>query len=181
MGTKEIINRDLYRYFGKSGMITFLKGFLFPGFAYTYFLRKAYGSKGLARLFYRILLRICMIRYGIQIPYTTKIGAGFYIGHFGNIVINDHSIIGENCNVAQGVTIGQANRGKYKGAPQIGNSVWIGPNAVLVGKIIVGDNVLIAPNAYVNIDIPSNSIAIGNPCKIVFNADATSEYITNIK
>ncbi|WP_138272484.1 LbetaH domain-containing protein [Parabacteroides merdae] len=48
----------------------------------------------------------------------------------------------------------------------LGNSVWIGPNAVIVEKINIGDNVLIAANSYVNFDVPSNSIVIGNPGRI---------------
>ncbi|HET53781.1 MAG TPA: hypothetical protein ENN33_01030 [Ignavibacteria bacterium] len=60
------------------------------------------------------------IKYGIQIPVGTEIGSSFYIGHFGNIVVNPNAKIGKNCNIAQGVTIGQSNRGKRKGFPIIG-------------------------------------------------------------
>lgn len=83
-------------------------------------------------------------------------------------------------NIGTGVTIGQENRGKRKGCPKIGNQVWIGTNAVIVGNITIGDNVLIAPNSYVNKDIPSNSIAIGNPIVIHENKEATKGYINNI-
>ena len=89
--------------------------------------------------------------------------------------------IGDDCNVAAGVTIGQENRGKRKGAPTIGNKVWIGTNAVVVGNVTIGDNVLIAPNVYVNFDVPSNSIVIGNPGKIIPNRhDATEGYCHNL-
>ena len=87
--------------------------------------------------------------------------------------------IGKNCNIAQGVTIGQANRGERIGVPEIGNEVWIGTNAVIVGHIKIGSNVLIAPNAYVNTDVPSNSIVIGNPAQITPNEKATNGYINN--
>lgn len=63
------------------------------------------------------------------------------------------------------------------GVPTIGNDVWIGPNAVIVGKINIGDNVLIAANSYVNFDVPSNSIVIGNPGRIIPSAKATEGYI----
>ena len=75
--------------------------------------------------------------------------------------------------------IGQENRGKRKGTPIIGNEVWIGANAVIVGKINIGNNVLIAPLSYVNFDIPSNSIVIGNPAKIIPRENATEGYIEN--
>ena len=65
------------------------------------------------------------------------------------------------------------------GAPLIGNKVWIGTGAVLTGNIRIGDNVLIAPNAFVNVDIPSNSIALGNPVKIIPKNNPTEEYINN--
>ena len=85
--------------------------------------------------------------------------------------------MGKNINLSTGVTIGQENRGKRKGAPTIGNKVWIGPNAVIVGKITIGDDVLIAPLTYVNFDVPSHSIVIGNPGKIIHRDNATEEYI----
>jgi len=66
---------------------------------------------------------------------------------------------------------------RKQGTPNIGNKVWIGTNAVIVGKITIGDDVLIAPNAYVNFDVPSHSIVIGNPGKIHFRNNATEGYI----
>ena len=121
-----------------------------------------------------------MIKTHIFIPFETKIGYGLYIGHLGRLIINGDVTIGKNCNIATGVTIGQESRGKRKGCPILGNSVWIGTNAVIVGKIIIGDDVLIAPNAFVNFDVPSHSICIGNPAKIVPKSNATQEYILNM-
>jgi serine O-acetyltransferase len=48
------------------------------------------------------------------------------MGHFGSVVINEYAKIGKNCNIAHNATIGQANRGKLKGYPTIGDNVWIG-------------------------------------------------------
>ena len=61
--------------------------------------------------------------------------------------------------------------------PVIGNEVWIGINAAIVGKITIGDDVLIAPNSYVNCDVPSHSIVFGNPCIIKHRENATEGYI----
>lgn len=116
----------------------------------------------------------------IQIPYTTSIGEGFYIGHFGRIIVNSGVIIGKNCNISTGVVIGETYRGKRKGCPIIGDRVYIGPNAIIVGKVSIGDNVLIAGNAFVNCDIPSNSVVTGNPCTIRHSENATKEYILNV-
>lgn len=118
--------------------------------------------------------------YGLEIPWQTKIGKGFYLGHAFNITINPNAIIGDYCNIHKGVLIGQQNRGKKKGSPIIGNKVWIGINAAIVGKIIIGDDVLIAPNSYVNCDVPSHSIVLGNPCIIIPQENATQSYINNI-
>lgn len=67
--------------------------------------------------------------------------------------------------------------GGRQGAPVIGNEVWIGINAAIVGKVTIGDDVLIAPNSYVNCDVPSHSIVFGNPCIIKHREDATEGYI----
>ena len=100
-----------------------------------------------------------------------------YLGHHGPVVINQNSRIGKNCNIAQNVTIGMENRGPRKGCPIIGDKVWIGAGAVIVGKIQIGDDVLIAPNSFVNCDIPSHSVVFGNPCVIKHKEDATEAYI----
>lgn len=78
------------------------------------------------------------------------------------------------------MTIGQENRGRRKGAPTIGNKVWMGVNSTIVGNITIGDDVLIAPNSYVNFDVPPHSIVIGNPGKIIHREKATQDYINNL-
>ena len=105
--------------------------------------------------------------YGIQIPWGTHIGKGFYIGHFGTIVVNGGAVIGDNVNISQGVTIGQTNRGKRKGVPVIGNGVYIGPGAKVIGKVTIGNNVAIGANAVVTEDVPDNACVAGVPAKIV--------------
>lgn len=175
-----IIKSDLYRYDALSGIKGFLKGFvLIPGFRYTYFLRRAskYKRYSLLGVYYHLLLNHYSFKYGFQIPAGTKIGPGFYLGHFGTVVINVKVKIGNNCNIGPNVIIGQTNRGIRKGTPQIGNMVWIGTSAVIVGGITIGSNVLIAPLSYVNIDVPDNSLVIGNPAKIIPKEDATEGYI----
>lgn len=120
------------------------------------------------------------MKYGYEIHFQTEIGKGLYINHLGGIVINPKTKIGNNVNITKGVTIGQENRGTRKGTPIIGNTVWIGSNATIVGKIVIEDNILIAPNSYVNFNVPENSIVVGNPAKIISNKYATKDYINNI-
>jgi serine O-acetyltransferase len=175
------IKADLYRYSGDAKKIQLLKGLRIPGFRYMYFLRKASMHKkySLPGLFYRVILRRLSYKFGFQISAETEIGEGFYIGHRGTIVINDRAIIGKNCNIAHLTTIGQASRGKLKGTPSIGDRVWIGTGSVIVGNIKIGNGSLIAPNSFVNVDIPENSLVIGNPCKIIAKENPSEGYINN--
>lgn len=160
----ELLNKDLQRYSG--AIPTFQKYF-----------RKYQGSHGFIRFFYKILYKYSAKRSFIEIPRDCSIGAGLYIGHPYGITINPNVIIGINCNIHKGVTIGQENRGIRKGAPIIGNNVWIGINSTIVGKICIGDDVLIAPNTYVNKDIPNHSIVFGNLCIVKHKDFATEGYI----
>lgn len=102
------------------------------------------------------------------------------MGHAYNITINSKAKIGRNCNIHKGVVIGHANRGPRKGYPTIGNRVWIGINSTIVGNVNIGDDVMIAPNSFVNVDIPSHSGAFGNPCIIKHRDWVTEGYINNI-
>ncbi|WP_417427789.1 serine acetyltransferase [Halpernia sp.] len=177
-----IIQKDFYRESGKwLSKFQIWKKCFSPNLHFIYLLRKAqkYPKNSFLGKFWRIILRHFQIKYGFQIYPETQIGEGFYLGHWGSLVINPKAKIGKNCNIAQGVTIAQANRGKNEGVPEIGNEVWIGPNAVIVGNVKIGNNVLIAPNSYVNSDIPSNSIAMGNPATFTINENATLDYINN--
>lgn len=180
MADYSIIQKDFYRESGK-WLSTFQiwKKCINPNLHFVYVLRMAqkYRKTPALNTFWRIVLRHYQIKYGFQIYPETQIGEGFYLGHWGSLVINPKSIIGKNCNIAQGVTIGQQNRGKNEGSPVIGDEVWIGTNAVIVGAITIGNNVLIVPNSYVNFDVPANSVVIGNPAKIIPTDNATMDYI----
>lgn len=143
------------------------------------FLEKLTQKKTIFNLVYKILFKLFSFLYHVEISPYTKIGEGLYIGHPYGITINPKVVMGKNCNISKGVTIGQENRGTRKGTPIIGNCVYFGVNSTIVGKITIGDDVLIAPNSYVNRNIPSHSIVIGNPCIIIPTQNATEGYINN--
>lgn len=126
----------------------------------------------------KLMLRKYCNKYGLEI-FSKNIGEGLFICHPIAINVNPKVVIGKNCNIHKGVTIGMENRGARKGAPVLGNDVWIGVNSTVVGKINIGNDVLIAPNTYVNCDVPSHSIVLGNPCKIIHKENATEKYINN--
>ena len=181
-GNQSIIQKDFYRESGKwLSPVQIWAKCINPNLHFIYILRKTqhYSKNSVLGMFWRLVLRHHQIKYGFQIYPETQIGEGFYLGHWGNVVINPKAKIGKNCNIAQGVSIAQANRGKNEGVPEIGDEVWIGPNAVVVGNIKIGNNVLIAPNAYVNFDVPANSVVIGNPAQISPKENATEGYINN--
>ncbi|GGM86268.1 serine acetyltransferase [Dyadobacter beijingensis] len=179
---KSLLKYDLFRSAGKTGSKAFFSRLLFNypfRFIAFYRLSQEHSKKSLLGLFYRLLYRRYGVKYGIQIPLSVKIGKGLLLPHFGGIVVNSQSRIGDNCTLLHNVTIGNTKRGEKKGAPSIGNRVYIGPGAVIVGGIVVGDNVLIAPNSYVNLDVPSNSVVVGNPARVIARENATDGYVTN--
>ena len=178
---KDIIKSDLYRYYG-GAKINFIKRSQLFGYKYTRILRYTnYFQKKnrLLYLFYGYRLNRLQLKYGFQISSSATIGKGLYIGHFGTVVVNPNAVLGDNVNLSPNVVIGQQNRGKKQGAPIIGGNVWIGSGAVVVGKIQIGDDVLIAPNSYVNFDVPSHSIVIGNPATVHPRENAVEGYVQN--
>ena len=110
---------------------------------------------------------------GISFEKNISIGKGLIIGHWGKIVINGNVEFGEQLFLTHGVTIGRDVRGKRSGVPKFGNRVCIRTNSTVVGNITIGDDVLIAPNTFVNFDVPSHSIVIGNPASIHSKEGAT--------
>jgi serine O-acetyltransferase len=104
---------------------------------------------------------------GICIPYSADIGPGLYIPHPGMIIINGDAVMGRNCTLSHGVTIGSSGRGEKSGTPTIGDSVFIGPNAVVIGRILVGDYARIGPNSLVNTDVPAHGTVVGVPAIVL--------------
>lgn len=180
MNTFQIIRCDLFRVRGGDR----LKHILFdPEFKYVALYRcthTAINSNGFRKVICRYLLKRTSIKYGYEIAPECVIGPGLRLVHRGGVCINPAVVIGANVTIFHGVTIGSTRRGSLKGSPIIGNRVWIGSNASIVGKIVIGDDVLIAPNSYVNKDVPSHSICLGNPMIVLPRKNATEYYHDNI-
>lgn len=175
----DILLKDLYRYIGEGNrrLLNRLRYIWFTtGFQYTYCFRHiSLARNPILKLFWRVLLRRCMFHSGIQIPSGTQNGPGLRISHFGNIVVNPAAIIGKNFSIAQGTLIGSA-QGKRKGTPVIGDNVIMSANSIVVGGVTIGNYVMIAPGAFVNFDVPSHSIVIGNPGRIIPSDHPTDKY-----
>jgi serine O-acetyltransferase len=170
----QLVRSDLYRHAGASDALALVHETReSPGFRFTFWLRLVAWlrtEQSPARLmlpFAGLVKRHLSYKYGISIPASTRIGPGFYIGHFGDIVVNEACTIGRNCNISQGVTLGQANRGERKGAPSLGDNVYIGPGAKVVGRVHVGSNVAIGANAVVTRDVPDNAVVGGIPAEVL--------------
>ena len=175
-----ITKADLFRHNGLSGTMGFFKGLSIPGFRYIFVLRKVsqYKVSSVKGIFYRIIMRLCTYK-GYQIHGEAKLGEGFYLYHRGTVIIGP-VLVGKNCSVSHNVTIGRAYKEGILGRPTLGDNVWIGPGVVIVGKIHIGNNVLLAPNSFVNFDVPDNSLVIGNPGKIIRKENPTKYYINNV-
>jgi serine O-acetyltransferase len=177
----QTVRADLYRCRGRADLRAFLSAYLRePGFRFIYYLRKvAFYSRrkrtwGIFGYIYnRIMLNHYRFRYGFDISPTTTIGSGLYLGHFGGIVISPYAILGSNINITKGAVIGAESRGPRVGAPTIEDRVWIGANAIIVGKVTIGTEALIAPGAFVNFDVPAKAIVLGNPGKVVSNSGSS--------
>ena len=104
---------------------------------------------------------------------------GLFILHLGRTIINHYVTVEKNFTVCSGVLIGQENRGARQGAPTIDDNVYVGQHSVIVGKVTIGYDVLIAPNTFINCNILSYSVVFGNPCVINHKDNTTNNYINN--
>ncbi|WP_297517224.1 serine acetyltransferase [Flavobacterium sp.] len=170
--------RSDYRKYKKYGANGFVILFLTQGFWALFQYRIAHFFHQKVRIQpFRMLVMLPMyvwqkgveIMTGISIPASAQIGHSFYMAHFGGIILNSNTIIGNNCNISQGVTIGVSGLGVKRGVPIIGNNVYIGANAVIAGKISISDNSLIGACSLVSSDVPENGVVVGVPAILVSN------------
>ena len=126
----------------------------------------------------RGLLHRCAVRYGISIPYNTRVGPGLYVGHYGGIVINHEVVIGRDCNINHGVTLGAKYGGNNPGVPAIGDRVFIGPGAKIIGGITLGDDVAVGANAVVVASVPNRGVVAGIPARLI-SRKGSSDYVVN--
>lgn len=143
----------------------------------VYYRRAQSAKRAPTKFLYKVLFVLAKRRNHIELSVDCKIGAGLYFAHPYCITINPKAVLGKNINLHKGVTIGEEHRGSREGCPVIGDNVWIGINSTIVGKIRIGNDVLIAANCFINCDIPDHSIVFGNPCVIRHRDNATEAYI----
>lgn len=115
----------------------------------------------------RAVSQFAKLMTGIEIHPGATIGKGLFIDHGSGVVIGETAIIGDNCTIYQGVTLGGTGKDVGKRHPTLGNNVMIGAGAKLLGNFTVGDNSKIAAGAVVLGNVPENSTAVGIPAHIV--------------
>jgi serine O-acetyltransferase len=125
--------------------------------------RPGYGAP--AKILYKLAAKGVEVATGISIPASARIGPGLYIGHFGCIILHSDVVMGEGCNIGQGVTIGTRGQGNPE-VPVIGDRVYIGAGAKVLGGVRVGDGASIGANAVVVRDVPAGAVATGVPAQI---------------
>ena len=168
---------DYYRMTGSgsTNKLSVLINLLFRHNIRFMYLHRKYASH--PNLLVKYLMYRMSRKYGLEISCNAKIGPGLYLGHPYNITVAEDVVIGKNVNLHKGCTIGRENRGSRKGLPTLGDNVFVGINAVIVGDVNIGSDVVIAPNAFVNFDVPDHSVVIGNPGVVHKKENATFGYV----
>ena len=110
-------------------------------------------ARNLARIVFHVELPVGTPRIRMPHPYM--------------VMVNEHTVIGENCTFYHNVTIGSRQFGMVAGAPVIGDEVIIYPGACIIGKITIGPRAIIGAGSIVLHDVPPNTVVAGNPAKVV--------------
>lgn len=160
----ENIRADLRAHSGDLGAQGFWVLMVYRFGRWRYGVRPAVLRKAFS-LIYKILYKVVQVITGIELPCEVQLGKNFVIDHFGGIVVSGYARFGDNCRIRSGVVVGLSSINDPC-APAIGNNVDIGAGAKVLGRITVGDNVLIGANAVVVCDVPANSLAVGVPAVI---------------
>lgn len=171
---RALLRADLYRYSGTVSTAQWLKHFCFtPGFKYTVWMRTCGWARAHPLFKYMLfpplkwMLLRCRYKYGIAIPEYCKIGPGFFINRFGGVYFHHDSVIGCNVNVTHGTVLGYMNRGTYRGSPTIGDRVFLGSGAKVIGGVRVGNDAAIGVNCVVTKNVPDRGVAVGIPAKVI--------------
>jgi serine O-acetyltransferase len=115
--------------------------------------------------FYWLAFRLTETATGISIPKSVSVGPGLKIWHFGNIFINPESVLGANCTLRQGVTIG--NRVEGGPSPVLEDDVELGAYAQILGGVRLGRGSKVGAMSVVLVDVPEGATAVGIPARII--------------
>ena len=128
----------------------------------------------------RLISQTSRFLTGIEIHPGATIGKGLFIDHGMGVIIGETTVIGDNCTIYQGVTLGGTGKDKGKRHPTLGNNVMVGSGAKVLGPFTVGDNAKIAAGAVVLDAVPPNTTAVGVPAKAVVKGKTTAADLDQI-
>ena len=111
------------------------------------------------------------VRYGADIHPAAQVGRRFTIDHGIGVVIGGTAVIGDDCLIYQGATLGMTGKHGGKRHPTLGNGVMVGAGSILLGAITVGDGALVGAGSVVVDDVPANTTVVGNPARVVRTRD----------
>lgn len=114
-------------------------------------------------MLYRAMFVMTRNFYGIELPYSASIGRRVVFEHQGGIVVHGNSVIGDDCTIRQGVTLGIRHRDRLTDAPVLGRGVDVGAGAKILGNVTIGDHAEIGANAVVLNNVPAHTLAVGVP------------------
>lgn len=126
------------------------------------------GISHILKILFQLVWFLVTTFYGIWLDLSNNIGKGFYIGHFGGVIIRGD--FGDYCSVGQGVTVGTKGAGRSTIGPSIKDNVYLGAGSKVIGDISIGSNSVVGANAVVVKSFPENSLLVGIPAKNI-NAD----------
>lgn len=159
-----LIKSDLFRYAGQVSTKVFVKYYVrHLGFRYSVWLRLTHSRNRIVCIVAKAMHRALSHKLQIQLPSAISIGPGLLIPHPIGIVVNSTAKIGANCTLSHFVTIGSSSRN----AACIGNSVFIGPQSVILEDVVVGDNSTIGAGSVVTRDVAEDVTVAGNPAREV--------------
>jgi len=155
--------------------------FAYPGFHARQLHRIAYAlhKRGL-RLPARVISHLSRAATGIEIHPGAEIGEGFFLDHGMGVVIGETSMIGDDCHLYQGVTLGGSSTKRVKRHPTLGNNVIVGAGAKIIGAVNIGDGAKIGAGSVVITNVPANATVVGVPGHIVAYADANNETVLKL-
>ena len=141
---------------------------LYQGFHALFYHRQAHWLYQHKHFFLaRALSQFARHMTGIEIHPGAKIGKRLFIDHGMGIVIGETAIIGDDCLLYQGVTLGMTGKHGGKRHPTLGNNVMVGAGTIVLGDIHIGDNVKVAAGSVVVHDVPADTTVAGNPAHVV--------------
>jgi serine O-acetyltransferase len=165
MSLLELIREDLRNHGGDSSLPGF-RAVAVHRFGSWCMARDSWPAR-LARPVYRALYRRVRNRYGIELPWSVRLGRGVVFEHQSGIVIHGLSKIGDGCIIRQNVTLGNRHLDRNDDAPELGEAVNVGAGAKILGAVLIGDGAVIGANAVVLDDVRSRTTVVGIPARPV--------------